>query len=80
MCLFVIIISIKKYIIIYKMRTMQRKGNQHIHETFGIDKKSDEHFFHLIDYYEKVVSKLRSVSNEKKLRKGEGFINSFDLS
>lgn len=62
------------------MRTMQRKGNQHIHEPFGIDKKSDEHFFHLIDYYEKLVSKLRSVSNEKKLRKGEGFINSFDLS
>lgn len=55
MCLFVIIISIKKYIIIYKMRIMQRKGNQHIHETFGIDKKSDERFFHLIDYYEKLV-------------------------
>lgn len=44
-----------KYNIYIYMRKMQRKGNHHIHETFGIDKKSDERFFHLIDYYEKLV-------------------------
>lgn len=38
-----------------KMRTMQRKFNQPIHEKFSIDKQSDEHFFHVIDNYEKLV-------------------------